>query len=208
MAVELREALGQIDEIRRQMARTEVFRGFRSLPVAFTGTLALAASVVQSVWIPEPTRDISSYLTLWIGAAAVGIAAAGVEMLMQARRSSRWDPVRRRLRLAVEQFLPCLVAGGLTTIVLVRSAEAEIWMLPGLWSIFFALGIFATRRLLPRATFGVACYYLVLGLADLTVARGDLGVVPLGDGRAVRGADNSFAAAVLYSTLERDHGDK
>ena len=202
--MELREALGQIDEIRRQMARTEVFRGFRSLPVAFTGTLALAASVVQSVWIPEPTRDISSYLTLWIGAAAVGVAAAGVEMLNRTRRS-RWT--REQAWLAVEQFLPCLVAGGLSTIVVVRSAEAETWMLPGLWSIFFALGIFAIRRLLPRATFGVACYYLILGLADLSMARGDWALSPWAMGLPF-GGGQLFAAAVLYSTLERDHVDQ
>jgi hypothetical protein len=205
VAVELREALGQIDAIRRQMARTEVFRGFRSLPVAFSGTIALAAAVVQSVWIPEPTRDISTYLTLWIGAAVVGLAAAGVEMLIRARRSSRW--AREQTWLAVEQFSPCLVGGGLTTIILVRSAEAEIWMLPGLWSIFFALGIFATRRLLPRSTFGVACYYLVLGLADLSMARGDWALSPWAMGVPF-GGGQLLAAAVLYSTLERDHGDE
>jgi hypothetical protein len=205
VAVELREALGQIDEIRRQMARTEVFRGFRSLPVAFTGMLAMAAAILQPVWIPEPTRDISAYLTLWVGAAVVGLAASGLEMLIRGRRSSRW--MRQQTRLAFEQFLPCLVAGGLSTIVLVRSAEAELWMLPGLWSIFFALGIFATRRLLPRATFGVACYYLVLGLADLSMARGDWALSPWAMGVPF-GGGQLFAAAVLYSTLERDHVDE
>ena len=40
--MELREALTQITEIRLQMARTEVFRGYRALPAAFSGGVALA----------------------------------------------------------------------------------------------------------------------------------------------------------------------
>ena len=43
MATELHEALERIAEIRHQMARTEVFRGYRALPVAFSGALAVAA---------------------------------------------------------------------------------------------------------------------------------------------------------------------
>ena len=42
--MELREALTQIAEIRQQMARTEVFRGYRAMPVAFGGVVALAAA--------------------------------------------------------------------------------------------------------------------------------------------------------------------
>ena len=37
--MELRDALAQIAEIRQHMARTEVFRGYRALPVAFSGVL-------------------------------------------------------------------------------------------------------------------------------------------------------------------------
>ena len=46
--MELREALTQIAEIRRQMAKSDVFRGYRSAPVAVSGVLALGAAVVQS----------------------------------------------------------------------------------------------------------------------------------------------------------------
>ena len=44
--MELREALTQISEIRAQVARTEMFRGYRSLTVAFTGLLAFCAAPV------------------------------------------------------------------------------------------------------------------------------------------------------------------
>jgi hypothetical protein len=201
--MELHEALSQISEIRQQMARTEVFRGFRSVPVAFSGLLAWAAAIAQAVWIPEPTRDVNSYLTLWIGAAAIGIAAAAVEMVIRARHSTRW--AREHTWLAVEQFLPCVVAGGLTTLVLVRGSESILWILPGLWSILFSLGVFASRRLLPRATFGVALYYLVAGLACLALAQGESALSPWAMGIPF-GGGQLLAAAVLYGTLERDHG--
>ena len=201
--MELREALSQIAEIRRQMARTEVFRGFRSVPVAFSGVLAWAAAIAQAVWIPEPTRDVTSYLTLWIGAAAIGIASAGWEMAYRARHSSGW--AREHTWLVVEQFLPCVVAGGLTTMVLARGAESVIWMLPGLWSILFALGVFASRRLLPRAIFGVALYYLVAGLACLALAKDGSALSPWAMGIPF-GGGQLLAAAILYRTLEWDHG--
>jgi hypothetical protein len=201
--MELREALSQIAEIRQQMARTEVFRGYRSLPVAFSGFLACLAAIVQSVWIPEPMRDVRAYLTLWIVAAAVGIVAAAVEMILRSRHSSRW--AREQTWLAVEQFLPCVVAGGLTTLVIARSAESILWVLPGLWSILFSLGIFASRRLLPRETFGVALYYLVAGLVCLSLAQGEWSLSPWAMGIPF-GGGQILAALVLYRTLERDHG--
>jgi hypothetical protein len=201
--MELHEALSQIAEIRQQMARSEVYRGFRSVPVAFSGILAWAAAIAQAILIPEPSRDIASYLTLWIGAAAIGIALAGVEMVVRSRHSSQW--AREHTWLAVEQFLPCVVAGGLTTLVLVRCSEEILWILPGLWSILFSLGVFASRRLLPRAVLAVALYYLVAGLACLALAREDSAFSPWAMGASF-GGGQLLAAAVLYRTLERDHG--
>jgi len=46
--MELREALGQISEIRAQMSRTQSFGGFRSLTVGFSGVLGLVAAVFQA----------------------------------------------------------------------------------------------------------------------------------------------------------------
>ena len=203
--MELREAMSQIAEIRQQMARTEVFRGYRSVPVAFSGVLACAASVAQGLWIPDPTRDLSSYLTLWVGAAAIGIAAAALEMILRARHASRW--AREQTWLAVEQFLPCVVAGGLTTLVLVRSSESVVWILPGFWSILFSLGVFASRRLLPGPVVWVAFYYLAAGLACLVLAQGGSALSPWAMGVPF-GGGQLLAAAVLYRTLEWDHGDE
>ncbi len=108
--MELREALTQITEIRLQLARTEVFRGYRAMPVAFTGAVALLAALIQSATIKEPSLQIGSYLTLWIGAAVVSGLAAGIEMLMRARDAAL-SLRRAQTWLAYEHFLPCVAAG-------------------------------------------------------------------------------------------------
>jgi hypothetical protein len=199
--MELRDALTQISEIRRQMARTEVFRGYRAVPVAFSGVLALSAAAIQAVWIVEPAGQLGAYLALWVGAAVVSAVGAGTEMALRARQSL--SPWRREVTwLAIEQFLPCLAAGGLVTFVLVRYAGESLWMLPGLWQILFSLGVFASCRLLPRATFAVAVFYLASGLTCLALARGAAAFSPWAMGLPF-GCGQLLAAAVLYRTLER-----
>jgi hypothetical protein len=201
--MELREALTQITEIRLQLARTEVFRGYRAMPVAFSGTVALLAGLIQGATIADPTAESGSYLSLWVGAAVVSGAAAGLEMMIRARNAA--SPMTREMTwLALEQFCPCLVAGALLTIVLVRAAPEAAWMLPGLWQVVYGLGIFASCRLLPRPTFWVAAFYLVSGLVVLATARGDASLSPWAMALPF-GAGQFLAAAVLYSTLERDH---
>jgi hypothetical protein len=199
--MELRDALTQISEIRRQMARTEVFRGYRAVPVAFSGLLALAVAVIQAAWVLDPVEQLDAYLALWVGAAVVSAIGAGTEMTLRAQQSL--SPWRREITwLAIEQFLPCLVAGGLLTFVLVKYAAESLWMLPGLWQILYSLGVFASCRLLPRATFVVAIFYLASGLTCLALVRGADALSPWTMGLPF-GFGQFLAAAVLYRTLER-----
>ena len=79
---------------------------------------------------------------------------------------------------AVEQLVPAAVAGILITLVLLREAPETLWMLPGLWQVLFALGVFACVRLLPRATFTIAVWYLFAGLAGLVVGKGTHALSP------------------------------
>ncbi len=200
--MELHEALTQISEIRLQMARTSVFRGYRSVPIAFSGILALTAAGLQALWIPEPLANTSAYLGLWVLVALVSAAAAGTEMALCCRHSP--SALRREITwLAVEQFLPCVVAGVLITFVLWTVAAESFWLLPGLWQVLFGLGIFASYRLLPRATFMVAAFYLLAGVLCLVLARGEHALSPWAMGLPF-GVGQLFAAGVLYWTLERN----
>jgi hypothetical protein len=199
--MELREALTQIAEIRRQMAKSDVFRGYRSAPVALSGLLALAAALAQPYVVADPADDIATFLWLWISMAVASVVAVLVEMGVR----MAWTQDRTHLeptRLALEQFLPSVIAGVLVTVVLARQAPASIALLPGLWQIIFSLGMFASARLLPRPIFAVAAFYLVSGIFVLVWAHDGFSLSPWCMGVPFAVGQLS-AAAILYWTLER-----
>lgn len=201
MAVQLSEALSQIGEIRSQVERAGVFRGYRSVPTAVSGLIAWGAGVAQWALIADPLREIGAYLAIWVSAALLCVLAAGWEIVFRYQRTVS-ETERARTRQAVGQFVPCLVAGGLVTAVVLSSAPSATWLLPGLWSVFFSLGIFASLRVLPRGIVSVGLFYLAWGLAVLAWGQGEsalrpwLMAVPFGCGQL-------WAAAILYWKLER-----
>jgi hypothetical protein len=203
--MDLREALDSIADIRRRMAETEVFRGYRAIPVAFSAILALLAGFLQPTLLPRPEQDVPGYVALWSSVALLSIAAAGLAMFL--RDSMAGASATRPLTwLAIGQFAPCLVGAAAVTVVIVRFAPESAALLPGLWQVFFSQGVFAACRILPRSAFAVAAFYLVCGIGTLILARGADALspwamaVPFGIGQL-------FAAAVLYWTLERTDGE-
>jgi hypothetical protein len=201
--MELQDALTQISEIRQQMARSQVFRGYRSMTVGFSGVVAFAAALWQRWQIPNAANDIHAYLELWVSAAALSALVAGAEMTWRARRSRSGLQAQITL-LAVEQFLPCLVAGAMLTYVLLHFSAPNLWMLPGLWAILFSMGGYASCRLLPRPMFWAAGYYLIAGLLCLIYAKGPLAFSPWAMGLTF-GCGQLLTAGILYWTLERNH---
>jgi hypothetical protein len=202
--MELHEAMAQISEIRLRLAQTETFRGYRSATVAGTGSVAFAAGALQLLFLTEPTASPATYLALWIGAAVIAATGTGLEMLLRFRRAS--DPMTASLtRLAVEQFVPCVMAGGMLTATLALCYPESVGLLPGLWQILFSLGIFSSCRLLPRPTAWAAGFYLVCGVASLAIARGPHTLSPWAMALPF-GIGQWLWAGILYWTLERDHG--
>ena len=201
--MELHEALHQISDIRRQMARGSVFRGYRSLTVGFSGVLGLLAAAIQPFWVAVPQSDLERYLILWIGAAGISLVVTGVELIWRAE-AVRSGLTRETTLFAVEQFLPCLLVGGLLTFCIVRGAPEAAWMLPGLWAMVFGLGIFASSRLLPRQVFWVGAYYVCCGSGCLLVGDGAWALSPWQMGITF-GGGQLFGAAILHRYLERTH---
>jgi len=202
--MELHEALSQISEIRRQMARTSVFRGYRSATAAFSGVVAIATALAQSIWLPNAAKNIKGFLCFWLVAALLSVVAAATEMILRCFKSH--SPLQKELTIqAAEQFVPSLVAGALLTLVMMWFAHDEVWLLPGLWAVIFSLGIFASRRVLPGAISIVAGYYLLAGL--VCIALTDEGKAFWPWTMALVFAPGQFLAAfILWWTLEKDHG--
>jgi len=204
--MELHEALTQVSAIRRHMARTETFRGYRAATIAFSGVCAFVAAGLQAIFLPAPIENPAAYLALWIGVAAVCVIVAGAELTWRCRHQ-RSSLAVQHTKLAVGQFLPCIVAGGLLTIVLERATPESRWMLPGLWAILFSLGVFASCRLLPRPVVCVGLHYLITGLVCLMLFRNEHALSPWAMVLTF-GIGQLLTAAILYFTLERPHAEE
>jgi hypothetical protein len=168
---DLDKALGDISSMRRQMARTTEFRGYGPATLASTGAFAVLAAAAQGRWVPDPANQTGAYLTVWIWTALASATLIGVQMHTRSRRihSGLADEM---IRMAVEQFLPSALAGALLTVVLVRYAPQAFWMIPGLWQIIFSLGVFSSCRFLPRPMVAAGAWYLLTGLACISVGNG------------------------------------
>jgi hypothetical protein len=169
--IDLDKALADITAIRSQMARGAEFRGYGPATVAVTAALAIAAAILQALWLPHPAADPFAYAMLWGATAVVCFTVIGIEMVARTRRihSGLADEM---IQAATEQFIPAGVAGLLLTVVLFQYAPQSLWMLPGLWQIVFSLGLFASCRSLPRPMFAAAVWYLAAGLGSLAFANG------------------------------------
>jgi hypothetical protein len=158
---DLQEALSVIHSIRNQVARGTEFRGYGPASIAASGILAMLVAAMQAHWMTKP--DLTMWLAVWAGTAAVSVLLAGIETFARARRV-HVGFAGEMIEAAVAQFLPAVMVGLLLTVVLVRVAARECWMLPGLWELIFSLGVFASCRFLPRLMFGVGVWYLAAGL--------------------------------------------
>jgi uncharacterized membrane protein HdeD (DUF308 family) len=201
--MELNDALSQISEIHRHLARNEVFRGYRSATTAFSGVVALVACAVHAWILPD---DIDAYLWLWLGAAVVSLAVVGTEMVIRCRRSES-SLQREMTMVAVEQFVPCMVAGGLLTYAMLHVAWHSIWMLPGLWAILFGLGIFSSRRVLPRGTSIVGAWYILAGVICIVASSQRQSSPAAWEMALCFGVGQFLASFILYWNLERHHGE-
>jgi hypothetical protein len=199
---ELHKALGDITNIRKQVALTTQFRGYGPTTLAATGVLALLAAASQSVWVPEPADHMQAYLRIWLATAILSAALTGTQMYTRSRRmhSGLSDEM---IRIAVEQFLPSVGAGFLITLVLTCFAPSALWMLPGLWQVIFSLGIFSSCRFLPRPMVAAGAWYLLTGLICLSLAD-DRALAPWTMGLAFGVGQLLVAGVLLFATPEGD----
>jgi hypothetical protein len=197
---ELRRALNDINAIRSQVAQATQFRGYGPLSIALSGILAMVVAAAQTRWAPASEHDVRFFLAIWIPTAAAAVLLSAFETLFRVRRVHQ-GLAFEMIKAAIEQFLPCVVAGSLLTVVIVQIAPQDSWMLPGLWAVIFSLGIFASCRFLPRQMFAVGAWYLASGLGCLLVAASQRALLPWAMGLSF-GVGQLFVAGVLRFGFE------
>jgi hypothetical protein len=192
-------ALEDLADIRDRLAKGEVYRGWRSVPVAGSGLVGIAAAAWQAT-APRPL-DPTRFILYWLGIGIVALVLGCAEIVWHyAVRAN--DIERQRARRVMAQFLPAPAAGALATLVILQRDVSAARLLPGLWALLFGVAIFAARPYLPRASGWVALFYWGVGLLLLWTTPGAGGLSPWSVGGTF-GAGQLFAAGVLYVSLER-----
>lgn len=167
---DLSRALSDISNIRKQVANSTEFRGYGPATLATTGIVAALAGVVQQLWLTDPGKHIAAYLSIWVSTAILSAVLTGFQMYTRARHIHSALSAEM-INMAVEQFLPSIVAGLLLTVVLLGSAPDSAWILPGVWQILFSLGIFSSCRFLPKPMLAAGVWYLLTGLICISIGN-------------------------------------
>lgn len=201
--MDVSRALAQIADIHQQMAKGEVYRGYRSLSVAASGVMGLVAAWAQPQGLG--VRDPVGFVIYWTAIAACA-GLVGTSEIVYNYLVHEDGAARRRTQVVVGQFLPAVLAGAVITASFVHLSAALVPLLPGLWAICFGLGTFASRPYLPKASGWVALFYYAAGMALLWIARGPepLRAWWVGGTFCV---GQLLAAVVLYLSLERPAHD-
>lgn len=198
--VHVSRALEQIAEIHQQLAKSEVYRGYRPLPMACSALAGLLAAAAQPRGLGS--HDPVAFVLYWTGVAAIsGLIASSEIAHNYVVRESLTE--RRRTRRVIAQFVPALAAGAIVSATFVRLSPALVGVLPGLWALFFGLGIFASRPYLPRASGWVGLFYFAAGFGLLWLSATPVAHSPWSVGGTF-GTGQLLAALVLYLNRERD----
>jgi hypothetical protein len=199
-SLDVARAIERIAEIHGHLDRGEVYRGYHPKLVALTGLLGIAAALGQP-WL-LPFADGSAFLAYWIAVAALNLVVHWSTMV----HGYLWEDelARRRTRRVVGQFVPSVAAGAMITAGALASIPEAARVLPGIWSITFALGVFSSRPYLPRYIGWVGLWYLAGGGLLLALAPSSFGALGACLG-AVFGCGQIGAALVL--SLDRSRGE-
>jgi hypothetical protein len=203
---DLDKALADILAIRSQIAAGTAFRGYGPATVAATAGVALVTSVLQFLWLANPTGSPLTFLAGWTVAAVVSGVLIFIEMRARSRRhhSGLADAM---IQQAVEQFLPAGVAGLLLAVMLWKFAPEALWMLPGFWQVLVSLGVFASVRSLPRSIALGGAWYFVAGFAVLLHASQTHALSPWTMGLPFVGGQLLMAALLYFASGENDAED-
>jgi hypothetical protein len=156
----LNDALSHLADIHAQLAKTDVYRGLTARPVMLTGFVGILAACLQPRLIGD--GDAIGFVTYWL-CTALACVLIGSSTAIYGYLFDHDALGRRRAQVVAGQLIPCLAAGAFLVLALLPVLDRCIGMLPGIWALLYALGLFSVRPFLPHATGWVAFYFLVAG---------------------------------------------
>jgi hypothetical protein len=135
--------------------------------------------------VPRPVtdQDTRTYLVIWFACLAAALLLNyGAMAVWYVQNAARQERVRTRS--AGLTLLPAIALGAVLSLALIL--HGIVWMLPGVWYASYAVGLFASRAMVPKGAiplagaFGIAG--LVLLLTPITSLPLSWWVMPIGFG--------------------------
>lgn len=183
--MEVERALADLAEVRDRLAAVQQFKGYSGPAAAASGAIALVAGIVQLALVPAPVTpsDERTYLYVWFSCLAAALSLNyGAIGVWYARNVATHERVRARS--AGIALLPAIILGAVLSLALI--IHGQIWMLPGVWYASYAVGLYASRALVPNGAIPLAAAFGIVGAALLLWPTATLPlswwVMPLGFG--------------------------
>jgi hypothetical protein len=157
-----RQALNEVQSIRLALSASQTWCCFRAITIALTGVTGIVAGILQPFFVSDIAQHAWMFVGYWFAVAVLNLTAVYLEIVWRAHRFPSLL-VQGQSRSILLQFLPSLLIGSIATLALLSRAPDLVVLLPGLWCLFFAAGIFACLRNMPDGLGWVALYYASAG---------------------------------------------
>lgn len=200
---DLDKALSDIADIRGQLVAGAVFQGFGPGVIAATGVFAIALAGLQTLWPEQFAPSEHSIIVMWIATAFLAATLIGIEMFARSRRH-HGGMADAMLVNAIELFLPAGFAGAAIGGVMIKFSPDNLWLLPGLWQVLVALGLFSAAKSLPKQISLVGAWYFLAGIGTLIITSLSEALNPWMMG-APFAIGQFLMAAILYFASEETH---
>jgi len=202
---DLEQALDDIRDIRRQVSASQPELGLGPAVLAATGALAVVVGTAQLAFPLSLAATPHQFALGWTIAAIIAVSGLAAELVVRRRRKAK-RLSDASVRAALEAFAPSACVGAVAGATMLRAAPEAAWLLPGLWQMLIAVGVFAAARLLPRPFVVVGLWYLLCGMAVLALGASAKALDPLL--MAVPFAFGQMIAAwILYHSAPKSAGD-
>lgn len=153
--MEVRQAFADLAEVRGRLATMQRFDGYSGGAAIASGIVAVLAGVAQALLVPAPhsPEQRRLFLTIWLSCLGCALALNyGAILIWRLRRRDAQAAVQ--FRTVGMSIVPALAAGGVITVALLERGLDEL--LPGMWCATYALGLFASRAMVPKSVVAVA----------------------------------------------------
>lgn len=183
--MELQRALSDLAEVRERLAQVQRFEGYSAPAAAASGIATFIAGIVQQRLAPLPRTPyaLHAYLLIWLTCLATALALNYGAVAVWTLRH-RGLGAQSQFRSAALSIAPSVVLGGALSVAL--ADQSAYVLLPATWFAFYAIGLFASRTVIPKpalaitwAFAGLALVFLVTPLKALSLSWW---VMPLGFG--------------------------